>query len=417
VRASFDRPELFYRVRAKVGDGDAQVLDFIRRHPGQSGIVYRSTRRAVERTAGFLAARRVSAVAYHAGLEDAERRERQEAFVRDEVPVVVATIAFGMGIDKPNVRWVVHADLPRSLEGYYQETGRAARDGEPADTLLLHGPADAAAVRWHIERMESPEEQRRAGIRLGEILRYTRSATCRRTLLLAHFDERHPGSCGRCDVCAGEVATEDLSEAARRVLSAATSTGERFGAHHLADILVGAATDKVLERGHQALPSFGSGSDHDRDWWLSLIRALDAGDLLVRGEGRTAGYRLSGKGRLVLAGRQAFLSSLTSSRGGRSGGRARSEDTPAAPLDEQGQEGLFQCLRSVRLAIARAKKLPPYVVFGDKTLRSMVQNRPVDGAGLLRCHGVGEAKLEAYGTAFLAAIREWSATGRCPGQP
>ncbi len=341
VRASFDRPEIFYRVAAKVGDADEQVREFITRHPGQPGIVYRGTRKSVERTADYLAARHVSAIAYHAGLADEERRARQEAFVKDEVSVVVATIAFGMGIDKPNVRWVIHADLPRSVEGYYQETGRAARDGEPADTLLLYGPGDIAAVRWHIGKLESPDEQKRAEARLRDILRYAESAVCRRTLLLAHFGESHPGSCGRCDVCAGEVATEDLTEAARKVLSAAVRTGERFGAHHLADILVGASTDKVLERGHQALPTFGVGRDHDREWWLSLIRELDAGDCLVRGDGRTAGYRLTGRGRLVLVGKQAFLASR-SLGGKRRGGESPAQEVIQLELDAPGQEGLFQ---------------------------------------------------------------------------
>jgi ATP-dependent DNA helicase RecQ len=412
VRASFDRPELFYRVAAKDGDADAQVLEFIRQHPDQSGIVYRSTRRAVERTAGFLAGKGISAVAYHAGMADGERRERQESFVRDEVPVVVATIAFGMGIDKPNVRWVVHADLPRSVEGYYQETGRAARDGDPADALLLHGPSDIAAARWRIGQVESPEERLRAESRLAGILSYVESVSCRRTLLLAHFDERHPGNCGRCDVCAGEVATVDLAEEARQLLSTAVRTGERFGAHHLADILAGEATDKVLERGHQHLPTFGAGRDRGRDWWLSLVRALEAGDCLERGDGRTAGYGLTGTGRLVLAGRQGF--SAARNLAGRGGARAHEEEASAEPLDGPAQEALFQSLRGVRLAIARAKKLPPYVIFSDKTLRAMAQNRPTDGAGLLRCHGVGEAKLEAYGPAFLEAIREWCETGRCP---
>ena len=413
VRASFDRPEIFYRVGAKTGDADAQVLDFVARHPGEAGIVYRGTRKAVERTAEMLAARRISAVAYHAGLADDERRERQDAFVKDEVAVVVATIAFGMGIDKPNIRWIVHADLPRSVEGYYQETGRAARDGDPAESLLLYGPGDIAAVRWHIGKIESPEEKARAEARLREILRYAESGVCRRIQLLAHFGESHPGNCGRCDVCAGEVATEDLTEAARKVLSAAVRTGEHFGAHHLADILVGAATDKVLDRGHQALPTFGVGKDHDRDWWLGLIRELDAGDCLARGEGRTAGYRLTGKGRLVLLGKQAFLASRSLGRASRDSSPARQDELPLEPLDAGSQEGLFQCLRVLRKEIARKKGLPPYVVFSDKSLRSIAQNRPANAAGLLRCHGVGDAKLEAYGTAFLEAIREWNAHGRC----
>lgn len=400
VRASFDRPEIFYRVRAREGDGDAQVLRFIRQHEGAPGIVYRGTRRAVERTAAFLAGRGIDAVAYHAGLEDGARRSRQEAFDLDQVTVVVATIAFGMGIDKPNVRWVVHADLPRSVEGYYQETGRAARDGEEADALLLYGPGDIASIRWHIARMENPEESARAEARLREILRYAESPVCRRTQLLAHFAERHPGNCRRCDVCAGEVAREDLTEAARKVLSAAVRTGERFGAHHLVDILTGNPTDKVLERGHESLPTYGVGRDHDRDWWLALVRELDAAGCLVRGESRTAGYSLSGKGRLLLQGKETFL-------GTRSSGKSVHARPEPTPLDGPAQEDLFQSLRQVRRRLAEARRLPPYVIFSDKTLRAMARGRPTDPAGLLRCPGVGDAKLAAYGTLFLDAIREF----------
>ena len=403
VRASFDRPEIFYRVRAREGNGDAQILQFVRKRDGEPGIVYRGTRKSVERTAEFLSARGVDAVPYHAGLEDEQRKSRQEQFLRDEVKVVVATIAFGMGIDKPNVRWVVHADLPRSIEGYYQETGRAARDGEDAEALLLYGPGDIASIRWHIERMENPQEAERAEGRLREILRYAESSVCRRAQLLAHFSELHPGSCGRCDVCAGEVAIEDLTEPARKLLSAAVRTGERFGAHHLVDIVTGNRTDKVLERGHDALPTFGVGRDHERDWWLGLARDLDAAGCLVRGDGRTAGYSLSSKGRLLLQGKQTFL-------GTRGAGASQAECEPApeaAPLDGAAQDGLFQSLRQVRKYIADAKGLPAYIVFSDKTLRAMARARPTDSTGLLRCPGVGEAKLAAYGKAFLDAIREF----------
>ena len=405
VRASFDRPEIFYRVRSREGDGDAQILAFIRRHEGEPGIVYRGTRKAVERTADFLSARGIDAVAYHAGLEDRLRRSRQEAFDLDKVTVVVATIAFGMGIDKPNVRWVVHADLPRSIEGYYQETGRAARDGENAEALLLYGPGDSASIRWHIARTENPEERERAEDRLREIVRYAESAVCRRTQLLAHFAEQHPGSCTRCDVCAGEVAQEDLTEAARKVLSAAVRTGERFGAHHLVDILTGNATDKVVERGHDSLPTFGIGRDHEKDWWLGLVRELDAAGCLVRGDGRTAGYSLSGRGRRLLQGKETFLG--TRSSGAEERERQQRELPQQDAPDGPAQEGLFQVLRQLRKRCAEARNVPPYVVFSDKTLRAMARNRPVDPAGFLRCPGVGEAKLDAYGSLFLTAIREF----------
>jgi ATP-dependent DNA helicase RecQ len=411
VRASFDRPEIFYKVRAREGNGDAQVLQFVRHHEGEPGIVYRGTRKAVERTAEFVSARGINAVAYHAGLEDAQRRSRQEQFLRDQVKVVVATIAFGMGINKPNVRWVVHADLPRSIEGYYQETGRAARDGEDAEALLLYGPGDIASMRWHIQRMENTEEAERSEARLREILRYAESSVCRRTQLLAHFDEHHAGNCTKCDVCAGEVALEDLTEPARKLLSAAVRTGERFGAHHLVDIVTGNPTDKVLERGHDALPTFGVGRDHDRDWWLGLVRDLDAAGCLVRGDGRTAGYRLSSKGRFLLQGKETFLGTRSAKASSTASARpiaAEPEPEPAR-LDSAIQDGLFQSLRQVRKYIADAKGLPAYIVFSDKTLRAMARARPMDSPGLLRCPGVGEAKLAAYGKIFLDAIREFLA--------
>ncbi len=421
VRASFDRKEIFYRVALKEGDGDSQILRFVSLRLGQPGIVYRSTRKAVEKTAAFLSAQKISAVAYHAGLEDADRHSRQEAFVRDEVTVVVATIAFGMGIDKSNVRWVVHGDLPRSVESYYQETGRAARDGEDADTLLLYGPQDISTIRWHIGNVESPEERERAEERLRAILRYVESSTCRRTHLLAHFDEHHPGDCGRCDVCTGELAREDMSVAAQKVLSAAVRTGECFGAHHLADLVCGVRTDKILERGHHTLPTFGTGRDHEKGWWLSLIRELDAGGYLVRGEGRTAGFGLSARGRMVLYGKERFLTARTKDHAEAFRSPAAEEATFVDELgadqpgvDRPGQEDLLRCLKALRMRLARKRNVPPYVIFSDKTLRGIARNRPADPAAFLRCPGVGDRKLEAYGGDFLKTIREFNETGVCP---
>ncbi len=402
VRASFDRPEIFYRVQGKEGNGDAQVLAFVRRHDGEPGIVYRGTRKAVEATAAHLGAAGVSAVAYHAGLGDEERRVRQEAFVRDEATVVVATIAFGMGIDKSNVRWIVHADLPRSLEGYYQETGRAARDGEDAETLLLHGAGDVAGIRWRIRQTEDPDERERAEARLAAMLRYVASSACRRTLLLAYFGERHPGACGRCDVCAGQVRRVDATVAAQKALSAAVRTGERFGAAHLADILVGKATDKVMERGHQALPTFGVGRDHERGWWLRLIQELAADDWLVRGEGQKAGLRLSERGRLLLRGKERFHTALPVE-----------EEAPVlidevvAPVAPGAQEELMRRLKALRKSIAAKRGLPPYIVFSDKTLRAMARGQPTDADSFLACPGVGRQKLAEYGPAFMAEIREF----------
>jgi ATP-dependent DNA helicase RecQ len=391
-------------VALKDGNGDGQVLSFVKAHDGQPGIVYRGTRKAVETTAAYLSAHGVSAAAYHAGIDDENRRRRQEAFVRDEVTVVVATIAFGMGIDKSNVRWVVHGDLPRSVEGYYQETGRAARDGEPADTVLFYGPSDIASLRWHIGNTEAEGERARAEARLREILGYVESSTCRRTLLLAHFDERHPGSCGRCDVCTGQLVRSDTTEEALKVFSAVARTGERFGGHHLADILVGNPTDKVLERGHQNLPTFGIGRDREKSWWLSLIQELAAAEHLLRGDGRMAGYKLSDTGRLMLRGKGSFFSAQAARPG-------RGQDpliAEQADGDLAGQEELLQSLKRLRKKIAQARSLPPYVIFSDKTLRAMAKSRPTDAAAFLRCPGVGDHKLAAYGSAFMKAIRDFA---------
>jgi len=422
VRASFNRPEIFYRVVRKL-EVEEQIRQFVAAHPGEAGIVYRGTRKAAEATADLLAGNGFSAVAYHAGLEDPLRRSRQEAFVRDEVAVVVATIAFGMGIDKSNVRWVVHGDLPRSLEGYYQETGRAARDGEPADTALFYGPADIATLRWHIQRLENPPERERAEERLRRVLAFADSAVCRRKQLLAHFGEAFEGDCGRCDVCTGEVIMEDATEEARKLLSAAVRTGERFGAHHLADIVTGTATDKVLERGHQSLPTFGAGADHPRPFWLSLAQDLAAAGYLARGEERAAGFRLTARGRLLLAGKESFHAPHRPERTQAAGSRRRKAAAPEAPDGELGlasavpavdAEGLFQCLKRLRRRLAAARDLPPYVVFSDKTLRAIAASQPATPAAFLACPGVGERKLEAYGEEFLRAVRGYLAGGGCP---
>jgi len=302
----------------------------------------------------------------------------------------------------------VHADLPRSLEGYYQETGRAARDGDDAETLLLHGPADVASIRWHIGRLEDPDERERAEARLAGMLRYVASSTCRRAQLLAYFGERHPGACGRCDVCTGQVTRVDATVAAQKALSAAVRTGERFGAGHLADILIGKATDKVMERGHQALPTFGVGKDHERGWWLQLIQELAAADYLVRGEGRKAGLRLSERGRLLLRGKEQFATAQTSGDQPALIEHAREEEASAP--DRFAQEALMLRLKALRKSIAARRDLPPYIIFSDKTLRVMARTQPTDAAAFLACPGVGQHKLAEYGPAFMDAIREFLAS-------
>ncbi|SIQ45144.1 ATP-dependent DNA helicase RecQ [Alkalispirochaeta americana] len=420
VRAGFNRPELSYRV-ARKHSVEQQILDFLQDHPGEPGIIYRSTRKSTELTAEKLRAAGIDARPYHAGLPDTERGRVQEDFVRDSLQVVVATIAFGMGIDKSNVRWVLHGDLPRSLEGYYQETGRAGRDGEKADTLLLWGSQDMAIIRRHIAHMQVDEERRAAEQRLYEVLRYVETSLCRRTSLLSHFDESFPGNCGACDICLGEVEFSDYTVPAQKILSAAVRTGEVFGAHHLIDIVTGTTTERVLERRHQELPTFGVGSDHDRPWWLGLIRDLEAAYFVARHEGeggRPGGFFLTGRGRRLLQGREHFSSArdfaptssphpgmtIGSTRTLSGVSRKKSASNTPQPLRPH-QEELFVCLKKFRKKLAAERGVPPYIVFSDKTLRVMAMNRPTDAQALLRCHGVGDRKLEAYGEQFLEIIR------------
>ncbi len=424
VRGDFDRREIFYRVvrKQKVNN---QIREFVAAHPEEPGIVYRATRRSVEETAGALRQAGFTALPYHAGLSDSERRKNQAAFVRDEAEVIVATIAFGMGIDKSNVRWVLHGDLPKSIEAYYQETGRCGRDGEDAETCLFFSPGDISKIRYHIDRMEVDTEREQAERNLREMLRFVDAGTCRRTQLLSHFGQEHSGECGRCDVCTGEIATSDVTEDAQKLLSAIYRTGERFGAHYVADLLIGDDDERMRRFGHHELPTFGVGSDKPKSWWLSIAKDMEAAGLLVRRDGERSGLKISAAGKDVLYGRKAFeaverpeQSSKARARDSRSAGTgaARASRAPGTEtaIWREDQERLFQCLRGLRKQLAVEKGIPPYMIFSDKSLKGMVKNRPETMPGLLRVHGVGERKAELYGAEFLGRIRSFLATGECP---
>ena len=415
VRAGFNRPELFYRVEPK-RDTLSRIAEFVKARPGRSGIIYRSTRADVEKTAEHLNRKGITAAPYHAGLPDESRRRTQDEFRTDRVPVIVATVAFGMGIDKPDIRFVVHGDLPKSLESYYQETGRAGRDGDDAETLLLWSAGDMLKSQWHIDRIEDETERRRCTESLKTMLRFADTFACRRSILLRHFDEDHPGGCAACDVCTGEVESADATEDARKLLSAAARTEERFGAHHLVDIIRGTRTDKVEQRGHDRLPTFGIGADAPRRHWLNIAGDLEAAGYVYRDEERFKALRITEEGRELLFGRREFRTvrristkkerlhagSLRYSSGA-SGGKNQEQERELSANDRR----LFEHLRLLRFEKAGEIGKPPYVIFSDRTLRAMCALRPRSPEELLACPGVGKRKLSAWGALFLDSIEDF----------
>jgi ATP-dependent DNA helicase RecQ len=402
--SSFDRPNIRYRVGIKNHDKN-QLLAFItREHPADAGIVYVRTRRRADQVADWLAARGVPAAAYHAGLEPGERRDRQRRFLQEPAAVMVATIAFGMGIDKPDVRFVCHLDLPSSMEAYYQETGRAGRDGKPAAAWMLYSLADVMAMRALFESSEGGAEFKRIqGRKLDALFGYAESVECRRAVLLAYFGESYPAPCANCDNCLEGAETWDGTVAAQKALSCVYRTGQRFGAAHLADILTGTASSAVLRHGHERIKTFGAGRDLSTGEWRSVFRQLAAAGFLTVNLGEIAGFRLAEKSRPVLKGEQAVRFRNDSSPP-KSGKADRPKTDMPQTVAEPAAEGLFERLRSLRLEISKELGVPPYVVFHDKTLREMAALKPVTRAQLLRVGGVGERKAEQYGERFLNLI-------------
>ena len=401
--ASFDRPNIRYRVEQKKSPL-RQLLTFLAERRGQAGIVYRLSRRNVEETADALVTAGYPAIPYHAGLDATTRRRHQEQFVKDEGVIVVATIAFGMGIDKPDVRFVVHLDLPRSIEGYYQETGRAGRDGTPAEALLTYGMGDIGNMQNLIETSESGEERKRVERqKLFELLGYCESASCRRQSLLAHFGEEHSGSCGNCDNCLEPPTTWDATVAAQKALSCVYRTGERFGASHLIDVLLGRSNEKIERFGHEGVSTFGIGTELVEPQWRAVFRQLIALGMLAPDPQRYGGLRLTDVSRPVLRGEQTVTF--------REDVRARKTRQKAKPLQARGfgdadpkDEALWESLRMTRLELAKAQDVPPYVIFHDKTLREIVERRPQTLDEFATISGVGERKLELYGQTFLDAV-------------
>ncbi len=408
--SSFDRPNIRYEIGLKEG-GREQLLDFIRgRHDGDAGIVYCLSRKKVEDMAGTLAANGVRALPYHAGLDAETRRVNQARFLREEGVVVCATIAFGMGIDKPDVRFVAHFDLPKSVEGYYQETGRAGRDGLPSSAWMAYSLGDVVSLRQLIDKGEgSPEFKRLQQQKLTQMLGLCESVQCRRQALLGYFGETHAGACGNCDNCLGQVRTWDATVPAQKALSAVARTGGRFGAGHLIDVLLARSTDKTVRNGHESLSVWGVGEGLTDQQWSSVYRQLVAGGYVDVDAEAYGALKLNERSWAVLKeGEKVLLREdpaprPKAARGAKAGGgKWKVLDGPWSESDSAG----FETLRALRRKLADEQGLPPYVVFHDATLKEMVAAKPRSLAELARVPGVGEAKLEKYGAEMLSALAQ-----------
>jgi ATP-dependent DNA helicase RecQ len=404
--ASFDRPNIRYRVEPKKAPL-RQLLSFLSDRRGENGIVYRLSRRNVEETAEELKTSGFDALPYHAGLDANTRRKHQDRFIREDGVIMVATVAFGMGIDKPDVRFVAHLDLPRSLEAYYQETGRAGRDGLASDAWMVYGTNDIFGMQQLIDRGEGSEERKRIERqKLFELLGYAESVGCRRQSLLAHFDEAHPGSCGNCDNCLEPPKSRDGTIDAQKALSCVIRTGERFGASHVIDVLLGTSTDKVLQYGHSELSTFGIGTDLSEQQWRTVFRQLVALGLLVADPAKHGALQLTEESRPVLRGERA----ITLREDVRRPKKTRTRSAPAVARSfgdvTEADLELWEALRDVRTALAKEQGVPPYVIFHDSTLREIVEKRPTTLDAFSAISGVGVSKLERYAPHFLAVLAQ-----------
>jgi ATP-dependent DNA helicase RecQ len=415
--ASFNRPNLRYLVEPKSGPSE-QVLGFITRRQRESGIVYCQSRRAVESLAEYLSTRGVSALPYHAGLDAEVRARNQEAFIRDNARVICATIAFGMGINKPNVRYVIHYDLPKNIEGYYQETGRAGRDGIPSECLLLFSPGDVAKQIGFIDEISDPGQREIAQRQLRQIVHFAEVNTCRRAALLDYFGETYPESiCGNCDNCLQPRETYDGTLAAHKLLSCIFRIRQAgnfgVGLGHLIDVLVGANNDKIRRWRHDRLSTYGIGREHTKSEWGVIGRELIRLGLAAQTPGLRSTLELTEEGRLTLKERRSvtLTRSIVAPAAHASGsipspsgtGKLRAPSSSDLPYDE----ALFEKLRSLRKRLADERAVPAYIIFTDVTLREICRVYPVTAEQFAGITGVGEAKLKAHGELFLREIREW----------
>jgi len=399
----FDRPNIRYTVVEKQKPFH-QLMAFLGNRPRDAGIVYALSRKRVEEVAGKLRDAGIEAAAYHAGLADGERSRVQEAFLRDDVRVVVATVAFGMGIDKPNVRFVVHYDLPKNIESYYQETGRAGRDGLPAEALLLFGYGDIAVSRSLIESGNNQDQVRIELHKLNAMVGFAEAGTCRRGALLGYFGERLAEGCGNCDLCLDPPESFDATEEARKALSCVYRVGQRFGMGHVIDVLRGSKSERIQQLGHDRLSTYGIGADRSAEAWGSIIRQLIHRGYLEQDLANYSVLKLTPAARPLLRGEESIL--LAKPRVKVAPVKKEPKRKAGAASLAEGDEGLFQSLRALRKRLADEQQVPPYVIFSDATLVEMASLRPATLDELLRVNGVGQQKLGRYGAAFLEVIQK-----------
>jgi ATP-dependent DNA helicase RecQ len=400
----FDRPNIRYLVQAKT-DARSQLLRFLAVHRNEAGIVYCLSRKKTESVADWLRSQGFEALPYHAGLPAAVRAAHQKRFLMEEAVIVVATIAFGMGIDKPDVRFVAHLDLPKSIESYYQETGRAGRDGQPAEAWMVYGLQDVVRLRQMMDESAAAEEYKRnERLKLDALLGWCEVTSCRRRSLLAYFGDHQEQDCGNCDICLTPPVTWDGTEASRKLLSAVYRTGQRFGAAHVVDVLLGKATDKVLQHRHDGLSVFGIGKELGATTWRSVMRQLIVQGYLRADAERFGALVLAEQSRPLLRGEAAVLLRRDISAPPAPSRKTRT-GRPAVP---EADRELWEALRGCRQLLAAEHKVPPYVIFHDATLMQILDRRPKDEHELLEIGGVGQAKLSRYGEAFLTVIREYA---------
>lgn len=403
IRASFDRKNLFYEIRAK-RDWETQIIDFIRERPDQSGIIYRTSRKAVDQTAALLKANGINAAAYHAGMEAQARSNTQDDFLRDNIHVIVATVAFGMGVDKADVRFVIHGDIPKNIESYYQETGRAGRDGDPSHCLLLYSAGDTVRIRHFIDQIVDQEEKKRTTTLLRHMEQFAAIPKCRRTSLLAYFDETYPAeNCNSCDFCAGSYTKIDATTDAQMILSAIMRTSGKFGAVHICDIVTGANTAKIRQFEHDKLKTYGVGKAKPKTHWRTILDALTAAGKLTLSRDQYPVPQINDEGTQILFGHENFqINSDT---------RIEPEKAKSSTTTEENiphHTGLFEHLREIRKETADLQNVPPYVVFSDRTLRELAAYQPSNETEILSIHGIGQNKADKYADKFLSAIQEYT---------